>query len=62
MSSSSKAAETMTVPSSSQEKPDFEADKQDLAAGGGVEIDGTRRHLFLARTIDFFSSHSFLRL
>ncbi|TIW35618.1 MAG: S9 family peptidase [Mesorhizobium sp.] len=42
--------------------PIFEADKQDLAAGGGVEIDGNRRHLFLARTIDFFSSHSFLRL
>ncbi|RJT42041.1 S9 family peptidase [Mesorhizobium waimense] len=40
----------------------FEAEKQDLAAGGGVEIDGDRRHLFLARTIDFFSSHSFLRL
>ncbi|MFK0690315.1 prolyl oligopeptidase family protein [Mesorhizobium sp. IMUNJ 23033] len=42
--------------------PIFEAEKQDLAAGGGVEIDGDRRHLFLARTIDFFSSHSFLRL
>ncbi|RVD18462.1 prolyl oligopeptidase family serine peptidase [Mesorhizobium sp. M4B.F.Ca.ET.017.02.2.1] len=40
----------------------FESEKQDLAAGGGVEIDGDRRHLFLARTIDFFSSHSFLRL
>lgn len=40
----------------------FEAETQDLAAGGGVEIDGDRRHLFLARTIDFFSSHSFLRL
>ncbi|RUW26273.1 S9 family peptidase [Mesorhizobium sp. M4B.F.Ca.ET.215.01.1.1] len=40
----------------------FETEKQDLAAGGGVEIDGDRRHLFLARTIDFFSSHSFLRL
>ena len=42
--------------------PIFEAGKQDLAVGGGVEIDGDRRHLFLARTIDFFSSHSFLRL
>ncbi|MER8968108.1 prolyl oligopeptidase family protein [Mesorhizobium sp. M0902] len=42
--------------------PIFEALKQDLAAGGSVEFDGDKRHVFLARTIDFFASHSFLRL
>ncbi|MER9912970.1 prolyl oligopeptidase family protein [Mesorhizobium sp. M0050] len=42
--------------------PIFEAEKQDLAAGAGVEHDGDRQYLFLARTIAFFSSHSFLRL
>ncbi|MCP9231311.1 prolyl oligopeptidase family protein [Mesorhizobium sp. LMG 17147] len=42
--------------------PIFEALKQDLAAGGSVEFDGNKRHVFLARTIDFFASHSFLRL
>jgi prolyl oligopeptidase len=42
--------------------PIFEAEKQDLAAGAGVEHDGDRQHLFLARTLGFFSSHSFLRL
>ncbi|MER8432678.1 prolyl oligopeptidase family serine peptidase [Mesorhizobium caraganae] len=42
--------------------PTFEAEKQDLAAGVGVEYDGDRQYLFLARAIAFFSSHSFLRL
>lgn len=42
--------------------PIFEAQKQDLAAGGSVEFDGDKRHLFLTRTLDFFASHSFLRL
>lgn len=42
--------------------PIFEAEKQDLAAGVGVEYDGDRQYLFLARAIAFFSSHSFLRL
>lgn len=42
--------------------PIFEAEKQDLAAGVGVEYDGDKRYLFLARAIAFFSSHSFLRL
>lgn len=42
--------------------PIFEAQKEDLAAGGAVEFDGDKRHVFLARTLDFFASHSFLRL
>jgi prolyl oligopeptidase len=42
--------------------PIFEAQKQDLAAGGSLEFDGDQRHLFLTRTLDFFASHSFLRL
>lgn len=42
--------------------PIFEAQKDDLAAGGAVEFDGDKRHVFLARTLDFFASHSFLRL
>jgi prolyl oligopeptidase len=42
--------------------PIFEAQKQDLAAGGAVEHDGDKRHVFLNRTLDFFASHSFLRL
>lgn len=42
--------------------PIFEAEKQDLAAGVGVEYDGDKQYLFLARAIAFFSSHSFLRL
>ncbi|MER8440840.1 prolyl oligopeptidase family protein [Mesorhizobium sp. M1312] len=42
--------------------PIFEAQKQDLAAGGSLEFDGDKRHLFLTRTPDFFASHSFLRL
>ncbi|MET3579583.1 prolyl oligopeptidase [Mesorhizobium robiniae] len=42
--------------------PIFEAQKQDLAAGGSLEYDGDKRHLFLTRTLDFFASHSFLRL
>jgi prolyl oligopeptidase len=42
--------------------PIFEAQKQDLAVGAGVEFDGDKRHVFLARTLDFFASHSFLHL
>ena len=42
--------------------PIFEAQKQDLAAGAGVEFDGDKRLVVLARTIDFFASHLFLRL
>lgn len=42
--------------------PIFEAEKQDLAAGVGVEYDGDSQYLFLSRAIAFFSSHSFLRL
>ncbi|RWB35234.1 prolyl oligopeptidase family protein [Mesorhizobium sp.] len=42
--------------------PIFEAQKQDLAAGGSLEFDGDKRHLFLTRTLDFFASHNFLRL
>lgn len=42
--------------------PIFEVQKDDLAAGGAVEFDGDKRHVFLARTLDFFASHSFLRL
>ncbi|RWP97972.1 prolyl oligopeptidase family protein [Mesorhizobium sp.] len=42
--------------------PIFEAQKQDLAAGGSLEFDGDKRHLLLTRTLDFFASHSFLRL
>ncbi|RWB35642.1 MAG: S9 family peptidase, partial [Mesorhizobium sp.] len=42
--------------------PIFEAQKQDLAAGGSLEFDGDKRHLFLTRTLDFFASHSFLRM
>ncbi len=42
--------------------PIFEAEKQDLAAGAGVDYDGDKPYLFLARTLAFFSSHSFLRL
>jgi prolyl oligopeptidase len=42
--------------------PIFEAEKQDLAAGAGVEHDSGKQYLFLARTLAFFSSHSFLRL
>ncbi|TIS57728.1 prolyl oligopeptidase family protein [Mesorhizobium sp.] len=41
--------------------PIFEAQKRDLAAGGSVEFDGDKRHVFLTRTLDFFASHSFLR-
>ena len=42
--------------------PIFEAQKDDLAAGAGVEFDGQKRHVFLARAINFFASHSFLHL
>ena len=42
--------------------PIFEAQKDDLAAGAGVEFDGEKRHVFLARAINFFASHSFLHL
>ncbi|MBN9547553.1 MAG: S9 family peptidase, partial [Alphaproteobacteria bacterium] len=42
--------------------PIFEGAKHDLAVGGGVEHDGDKRHVLLGKTIDFFTSHSFLRL
>ncbi|TIO75254.1 MAG: S9 family peptidase [Mesorhizobium sp.] len=42
--------------------PVFEAEKQHLAVGGGVEFDGEKKHVLLGKTIDFFTSHSFLRL
>jgi len=42
--------------------PIFEGLTEDLAVGAGVEFDGDKRHVFLARTLDFFASHSFLRL
>ncbi|WP_217569002.1 prolyl oligopeptidase family protein [Mesorhizobium sp. GbtcB19] len=42
--------------------PIFEGEKHDLAVGGGVEYDGDKRHVLLGKTIDFFTSHSFLRL
>ncbi|AZO14078.1 S9 family peptidase [Mesorhizobium sp. M2A.F.Ca.ET.043.05.1.1] len=42
--------------------PIFEGEKQHLAVGGGVEYDGERRHVLLGKTLDFFTSHSFLRL
>ncbi|WP_027144091.1 prolyl oligopeptidase family protein [Mesorhizobium sp. WSM3626] len=42
--------------------PIFEGKTEDLAVGAGVEFDGKKRDLFLARTLNFFASHSFLRL
>ncbi|KUM26203.1 peptidase S9 [Mesorhizobium loti] len=42
--------------------PIFEGEKHHLAVGGGVEFDGDKRHVLLGKTIDFFTSHSFLRL
>ncbi|RWK00716.1 prolyl oligopeptidase family protein [Mesorhizobium sp.] len=42
--------------------PIFEGEKQHLAVGGGVEFDGDKRHVLLGKIIDFFTSHSFLRL
>ncbi|TPM11188.1 S9 family peptidase [Mesorhizobium sp. B2-3-11] len=42
--------------------PIFEGKTEDLAVGAGVEFDGEKRHLFLARTLNFFASHSFLRI
>lgn len=42
--------------------PIFEGLAEDLAVGAGVEFDGEKRHVFLARTLNFFASHSFLRL
>ncbi|WP_137933148.1 prolyl oligopeptidase family serine peptidase [Mesorhizobium comanense] len=42
--------------------PIFEGLTEDLAVGAGVEFDGDKRHVFLARTLNFFASHSFLRL
>lgn len=42
--------------------PIFEAEKEDLAAGAALEFDGDRRYLVLARTLNFFASHIFLRL
>ncbi|AZO12417.1 MULTISPECIES: prolyl oligopeptidase family protein [unclassified Mesorhizobium] len=43
-------------------EPIFEGEKHHLAVGGGVEFDGDRRHVLLGKTLDFFTSHSFLRL
>ncbi|TGQ69419.1 S9 family peptidase [Mesorhizobium sp. M00.F.Ca.ET.186.01.1.1] len=40
----------------------FAGRKEDLAVGAGVEFDGEKRHLFLARSLNFFASHSFLSL
>ncbi|CCV07517.1 Uncharacterized peptidase y4nA [Mesorhizobium metallidurans STM 2683] len=42
--------------------PIFEAEKEDLAAGAALEFDDDRRYLILARTLNFFASHIFLRL
>jgi len=42
--------------------PIFEAEKEDLAAGAGVEFDGDKPYLILGRTVDFFTAHMFLRL
>ncbi|MDG4880149.1 prolyl oligopeptidase family protein [Mesorhizobium sp. WSM4884] len=42
--------------------PIFEGEKHHLAVGGGVEFDGDKKHVLLGKTIDFFTSHSFLRL
>lgn len=42
--------------------PIFEAGKEDLAAGAALEFDGDGRYLILARTLNFFASHIFLRL
>ncbi|PBB30156.1 S9 family peptidase [Mesorhizobium sp. M1A.F.Ca.IN.020.03.2.1] len=42
--------------------PIFEGEKNHLAVGGGVEFDGDKKHVMLGKTIDFFTSHSFLRL
>ncbi|RUW54902.1 S9 family peptidase [Mesorhizobium sp. M1A.F.Ca.ET.072.01.1.1] len=40
----------------------FEGEKNHLAVGGGVEFDGDKKHVMLGKTIDFFTSHSFLRM
>lgn len=42
--------------------PIFEGEKNHLAVGGGVEFDGDKKLVMLGKTIDFFTSHSFLRL
>lgn len=42
--------------------PIFEAEKEDLAAGAGVEFDDDKQYLILGRTVDFFTAHMFLRL
>lgn len=42
--------------------PIFEAEKEDLAAGAGVEFDDDKPYLILGRTVDFFTAHMFLRL
>lgn len=43
-------------------QPIYDALKEDLAAGGAIERDGDKEYFFVTRTIDFFASHSFLRL
>jgi len=44
-----------------QAQPIFEVDKDDLAAGGGVDYDGDRRLVMIQRVIDFYRAHYFLR-
>jgi len=43
-------------------EPIFAVETNDLAAGAGVDYDGERKHVVLARTIDFFTTHYFVRL
>ncbi len=43
-------------------EPIFEGQLEDLAVGGLLEFDGDERYLLLARTIDFYSGHHFVRL
>lgn len=42
--------------------PIFEGQVDDLAVGGSLEFDGDDRYLLLARTVDFYSGHHFVRL
>ncbi|MGH6808678.1 MAG: prolyl oligopeptidase family serine peptidase, partial [Ensifer adhaerens] len=46
----------------SEATPIFEAQVEDLAASGSLEFDGDAQYLLLTRTIDFYSSHHFVRL
>lgn len=43
-------------------EPIFEGQVDDLAVGGSLEFDGDERYLLLARTIDFYSGHHYIRL